>query len=50
MTTSPRAWSLDKNDAWMYGIVCGWSTGEVLRLRLLRISWEKTNRVIKETK
>lgn len=61
MATSPRDWSLERNDAWMYGIVCGWSADalteliqrhrwsseDVTKLRLLRLSWEKANKVIK---
>ena len=64
ITASARDWSLESNDAWMYGIVCGWSAEalteliqrhgwsdkDVTRLRLLRMSWENTNRVIKEQK
>jgi hypothetical protein len=52
---SPRDWSLDKRDAWMYGIVVGWdnlslydlsirhgwSVESVARLRQLRNEFEQ---------
>lgn len=56
MTFHARDWSLNKRDAWMYGIVCGWddesmpevaalhgwSAAEVERLRRLHENWMRT--------
>ena len=54
MAASPRDWSLDHRDAWLWGIVCGWgeealhhlakkhnwNENTVSRLCELRKSWE----------
>ena len=32
MAFATKDWSKDKNDAWIYGIVCGWSDGAYAEL------------------
>lgn len=30
---SPRDWSLNAKDAWLYGIICGWDKESLLELK-----------------
>jgi hypothetical protein len=39
MTTDPRDWSIDRRDAWLYGIVVGW--GDALPEVANRHNWDE---------
>tara|TARA_Y100000310_G_scaffold213365_1_gene214292 strand:+ start:136 stop:384 length:249 start_codon:yes stop_codon:yes gene_type:complete len=43
-----KDWSIDKNDAWIYGIVAGWDDDSLLELKV-RFRWttETVNRLKK---
>lgn len=40
LALSPRDWSTDRHDAWIYGIVCGWDA-ETIREIAQKHGWTK---------